>query len=85
MGVTMSKNPYAQSLHYRRIHARVWRAAWSNLQGKVRNVISQDSLHVSQEYAWFENKVEQDANRIFEDSNYYDNDPLTFKFEQVCQ
>jgi hypothetical protein len=47
----------------------------------MQNVIASDSLHTSPLYEWFENKVAQDAQRIFEDSNYYDNDPLTFKFE----
>jgi hypothetical protein len=47
----------------------------------MQDIIASDALHLTQEYAWFETKVAQDATRIFEDSNYYDNDPLTFRFE----
>lgn len=72
-----------QCLHFRRIHARVWRAAWSNLSARSQEVIANDIMHSSDEYKWFEKKVVDDTMRFFEDPQYHDNDPLTWRLEGV--
>lgn len=69
-------------LHYWRIHQRVCRRVFFDLPDSVRDVIAADSDHESLEYKWFEKKVADDTQRLFEDPQYYDNDPLTFRYDK---
>lgn len=65
--------------HFRRIHQRVARALWGDLGLRTQDIIANDTEHKSEEFKWFEEKVMADATRIYEDSEYHDNNPWTFK------
>lgn len=71
-----------ESSHYRRIHARVSRRLWSDLDTDIRDIIANDPLHLTEAYKWFETKVKADATRLYEDSSYYDNLKETFDHSQ---
>ena len=71
------------SLHFQRIHARVWRRVWLDLPLHTREVIANDTLHETTAFKSFENKVMNDARLLYEDPNYYDNLPNTFKYSRV--
>lgn len=73
------KNPKL-SLHYLRIHAKVWRRLWSEIPNRLRDIIAADVEHTSDEYQWFESKVADDSRRLYEDENYYSNQPETFRY-----
>jgi len=66
--------------HYWRIHARVARRILTDLPEPVRHVIAHDASHTSEDYKWFEKKVNEDAARLFQDETYYDNSAFTFRF-----
>ena len=65
--------------HYLRIHRRVCRRAWLELPSNMKHIIANDVNHTSDEYKWFENKVNADTQRLYEDPNYYDNAEYTFR------
>jgi hypothetical protein len=65
--------------HYWRIHRRVCRRIFFDLPFYVRDVIAADHLHETQDYKWFEKKVAEDTQRLFDDPTYYDNDSLSFR------
>ena len=67
------------SAHYWRIHGRVTRRLWSDLPERIRHIIASDVAHETPEFQWFEKKVNEDALVLFNDPDYYDNDPWTFK------
>jgi hypothetical protein len=67
------------SLHYLRIHAKVWRRLWSEIPNRMRDIIAADTEHRTEQYKWFESKVEDDARRLYEDPNYFDNAEYTFR------
>ena len=69
----------AKTLHFWRIHGRVARRIWTDLPLYVRNIIAADSEHVTPEFQWFNQKTNEDAERLFQDESYYDNDPWTFR------
>ena len=68
-----------KSKHYERIHARVARRLWAYLPLKTRDIIANDVSHATDEFKWFEAKVETDATRLYEDPSYYDNGEFTFR------
>jgi len=68
--------------HYWRIHARVARRILTDLPERVRHVIAHDEDHETEEYKWFEKKVTEDALRLFEDPQYYDNLVFTFTYSK---
>ena len=68
-----------KSEHYWRIHNRVARRILLDIPECVRHVIASDDLHETQEYKWFEAKVNEDTKRLFEDPSYYDNQEFSFR------
>lgn len=66
--------------HYWRIHARIARRMLLDMPARVKFIVANDSEHTSEEYKWFERKVNDDARRLFEDGEYYDNQEWTFGF-----
>jgi hypothetical protein len=74
-----TENSSRLPFHFWRIHAKVIRRIWGDLPDSIRDTIVDDSLHTTEEFKWFNNKVMEDAMRLFVDPSYYDNDPFTFK------
>jgi hypothetical protein len=75
--------PKQMPKHYWRIHNRVARRILLDLPERVRHIIASDSAHETQEYQWFEKKVNEDATRLFEDPSYYDNQEFTFRIPKT--
>ena len=71
-----------KSMHFLRIHAAVAKRLWSELTDRVSYAIARDENHESEEFRWFEEKVMRDATHLYEDPNYYRNDPFTFGHSQ---
>lgn len=67
--------------HFWRIHQRVTKRLLSDLPATVQATIASDSL--ADESKWFETKVMTDATRLYEDENYYDNAPETFRIPRT--
>ena len=65
--------------HYWRIHARVARRMMLDTPELVRHIIAHDATHATEQYRWFERKVNDDAMRLFMDPSYYDNADFTFR------
>ena len=75
------------SIHEQRIHGRVTKRLWSDLSVHQRDIIAADIAHTSEEFKWFEAKVNADSQRLIEDPTYYDNLQSTFlypKHKQPC-
>ena len=70
-------------MHFWRIHSRVARRVLLDTPEHIRHIIANDAAHTTEEYKWFEKKVNEDTTRLFEDSNYYDNFPESFKYSKV--
>jgi len=70
--------------HYWRIHNRVARRILLDTPEPVRHVIAHDADHVTPEYKWFEEKVNADAKRLFEDPSYYDNQEFSFRIAKTA-
>jgi len=71
--------------HYWRIHNRVVRRILSDMPESQRHVIATDALHETPEYQAFEKKLTEDAQRLFEDPSYYDNQDFTFKVPKTLK
>jgi len=69
-----------QSLHYRRIHAKVAKRLWTDLSVRQREDIANDVEHTGETFRWFDKKVAEDAQRLYEDPSYYDNLDATFRY-----
>lgn len=65
--------------HYWRIHKRVALRVWGDTPPSVRQTIALDESHETLPSQWFGNKVNEDASRLFEDPEYYDNASYTFR------
>jgi hypothetical protein len=65
--------------HFWRIHNRVARRILLDTPESVRHIIAHDASHETAEYQWFEKKVNEDATRLFEDPEYYDNSEFSFR------
>jgi hypothetical protein len=72
-------------LHYWRIHSRVCRRLWTDISERTRHIIASDSEHETEEYKWFEKKVAEDTQRLFEDPTYYDNAEFSFRVNSRVQ
>ena len=70
-------------MHFWRIHSRVARRVLLDTPEHIRHIIANDAAHTTEEYKWFEKKVNEDTTRLFEDSNYHDNSPESFKYSKV--
>lgn len=66
--------------HYWRIHARVARRILTDLPEIVRHGIAHDASHTSEDYKWFEKKVNEDAERLFQDETYYDHSIASWRY-----
>lgn len=73
------------SEHYWRIHNRVARRILLDTPERVRYVIARDASHETPDYRWFEQRVNEDAKRLFEDPSYYDNQEFTFRVSKTEQ
>lgn len=65
--------------HWRNIHRKVCRRLWSEIDQWLRDIIANDTAHTTSQYRWFETKVNADTERLFQDPEYYFNQPDTFK------
>ena len=65
--------------HYWRIHKRVATRLLTETPPMVRTIIAADVEHETPEFKWFEKRVTEDAQRLFNDEGYYDNDPERFR------
>jgi hypothetical protein len=82
---TITQNVDAQPRkpqHFWRIHKRVCRRVFFDLPDSVKDVIAADSTHESAEYKWFDKKVADDTQRLYEDPQYYDNEAFTFRHDK---
>ncbi len=68
-----------QPEHYWRIHARIARRILTDLPPHIRHVIASDVSHTTEHFKWFHKKVNDDAQRLFEDPAHYDNQAYTFR------
>lgn len=59
--------------HYWRIHRRVSRRVLLEISPRMRTIIANDADHTTPEYKWFEQKVNTDTKRLYEDANHWDN------------
>ena len=66
--------------HYWRIHARVARRMMLDTSVHVRHIVANDAAHETEQYKWFEKKVNEDAMRLFSDPSYYDNSQFSFQY-----
>lgn len=71
-----------KSLHYWAIHRKVTNREWRNLDQRSRDLIAGDSEHTTQTYKEFENRVNSESERLYNDPNYYMNEPYSFKYSQ---
>ena len=72
-----------KSKHYERIHARVAARLWKDIPIHLRDIIANDSDHLTDEFKWFADKTHADATRLYEDPTYYDNEEFTFRVPKV--
>ena len=70
----------SKSLHYQRIHAKVAKRLWTDLSVRQRDEIASDTTHTGETFRWFEKKVADDAQRLYEDPSYYDNLDSSFRY-----
>jgi hypothetical protein len=68
-----------KSQHFWRIHAKVTKRLWADIPLRTREIIANDVAHETSEFQWFTTKVNADATRLYEDSDYYDNAEFTFR------
>lgn len=64
--------------HYLWIHKKVEAAAFQRLPQRVRDVIANDALHVTEEFRWFIAHVQNDAKRLYEDPAWWGNQKEVF-------
>lgn len=69
-------------MHYWRIHRRVCLRVWNETPSHLKGLIAADVEGVTEASKWFEKKVREDATRLFEDANYYDNAAYSFKMSR---
>ena len=72
-------------MHFWRIHNRVARRVLLDTPEHIRHIIANDAAHTTEEYKWFEKKVNEDTTRLFEDPDYYDNVEFTFRISRSEQ
>jgi hypothetical protein len=65
--------------HYLRIHKKVMLRYWLDASDTHRDAIANDVAHTGDQFGYFEKKVALDAQRLFEDPSYYDNQEFTFR------
>jgi hypothetical protein len=68
-----------KSLHYWKIHRKVTQRALRNLDRRTREVIAADVNHETHEYKAFENHINSETERLYNDPAFPYNDPYTFK------
>lgn len=66
--------------HYWRIHNRVAKRMMLDTPESIRHIIANDAAHETEQYKWFEKKLNEDARRLFEDPAHYDNAEFTFRY-----
>lgn len=62
-------------MHFLAIHKKVVKRMWGNLSRYERDLIASSP----EEAAIFENRTVAEATRLYEDENFYYNNPYTFK------
>jgi len=68
-----------KSQHYWAIHKRVATREWQNLPNRIRDIIASDSEHKSNDFKGYENYVNSETERLFNDVDYAPNDPYSFR------
>ena len=63
-------------LHKEKINEKVVRVTWDNLSHEIRDIIANDSLHLSETFKWFTAHCEAETNRLFNDPDFYYNYPV---------
>lgn len=66
--------------HYWRIHKKVATRILSDLTEYERHVIASDHSHATPLYKWFEEQTFLDAERLYTDSDYYENAKHSFRY-----
>lgn len=67
-------------MHFWKIHARVCKRIWAELDSSVKAVVAADADHETFEFRSFNRGVDMEAERLFQNPNYFMNDPFTFKY-----
>lgn len=80
MNTISTKNSH--SMHYWRIHAKVTKRLWTDINHRLRDAIAFDVDHSGEEFKWFQAKVDADTQRLYEDPSYFDNEPSSFKYSK---
>jgi len=55
---------------------------WRNLDQRSRDTIAADADHTTHIYKEFERYVNSETERLYNDPNYYMNDPYSFRYSQ---
>lgn len=71
-----------KSKHYWAIHRKVTDREWRNLDNRSRDLIAGDTEHTSHSFKEFESRVNSETERLYNDPNYYMNEPYSFKYSQ---
>ena len=66
--------------HYWEIHKKVFNREWGYLDRRTRNRIAADVGHETHEYKSFTAWVKTEAERLFNDPDYYYNDRYRFQY-----
>lgn len=72
----------SKSQHYWAIHRKVTQREWRNLNGSVRDIIAADAEHKTHTYKEFEKFVNSETERLYNDPEFYMNEPFTFRHSQ---
>jgi hypothetical protein len=68
--------------HYWRIHRRIMQRVWGELSDIQRYIIAGDADHTTEEYQWFESRVRNEAERLFNDPEFYMNSNDSFRYSR---
>jgi hypothetical protein len=71
-----------KAMHYWVIHRKITNRVWRNLDNRSREIIAADVEHKSREFKDFEKYVNSETDRLFNDENYYLNDPYSFRYSR---
>jgi hypothetical protein len=67
------------SQHYGKIYRRVFEGEWAKLDGRTRDIIAMDVDKDTREARRFTALINSITERLYNDPEYFFNDPFTFK------
>lgn len=71
-----------KSLHWLKINRIVQRRMWGNLSDESRDIVASDVFGLSETTKWFNAQVENETNRLYEDSDFSYNNLFTFAYSR---